>query len=274
MSYVIPGNVLWCFFQGIEQRKIFGTPLDCMEKFRILENANILSHGLEIFLIPDKLKNFDEFEPWFYSKYSKLKYKTVHIGDRNERFLIDSDTIYNKLEILSKILERLEVNTIILHANHLLHEQKTTKELLNSVLPRTTICVENTGFESELGSGIEDLVQIFKEYPEYKLCLDVCHINDYVNYSLEEFVSVEMLRSRIVQIHFSYSSRLDKENLYAKMGFKGHEPYHALWSVIGKFPSRKSMDFFRKYPIVIEGVVPMQDKSLRYLRREVELINS
>ena len=172
------------------------------------------------------------------------------------------------------MLERLEVDTIILHANHLLHGQKTTKELLDSVLPGTTICVENTGFGSEPGSGIEDLVQIFKEYPEYKLCLDVCHINDYVNYSLEEFVSVEMLQSRIVQIHFSYSTRLDKENLYAKMGFRGHEPYHALWSVVGKFPSRKSMNFFRKYPIVIEGAVPMQDKSLQYLRREVELINS
>jgi len=274
MSYVIPGNVLSYFFRGVEQRKIFGTPLDCMEKFRILEKTNLLSQGLEIFLIPNKLRSFDEFEPWFCSKYSRLKYKTVHIGDQNEGFLIDSDKISNKLEILSKMLERLEVDTIILHANHLLHEQKTTKGLLDSVLPRTSICVENTGFESERGSGIEDLIQIFKKYPEYKLCLDVCHINDYVNYSLEEFISVEMLRSRIVQIHFSYSTRLDKENLYAKMGFGGHEPYHALWSVIGKFPSRKSMEFFRKYPIVIEGVVPMQDKSLQYLRREVELINS
>jgi len=142
------------------------------------------------------------------------------------------------------------------------------------VLPGTTICVENTGFGSEPGSGIEDLVQIFEEYPEYKLCLDVCHINDYVNYSLEEFFSVEVLRSRIAQIHFSYSTRLDKENLYAEMGFRGHEPYHALWSVVRKFPSRKSMNLLRKYPIVIEGVVPMQDKSLQYLRREVELINS
>ncbi len=274
MSYVIPGNVLWYFFQGIEQRKIFGTPLDCMEKFRILEKANLLSQGLEIYLIPHRLRSFDEFEPWFYSKYSRLKYKTVHIGDQNEGFLIDSDKIYNKLEILSKMLERLEVDTIILHANHLLHEQKTTKELLDSVLPGTTVCVENTGFGSKQGSGIEDLVQIFKEYPKYKLCLDVCHIYDYVDYSLEDFFSVEMLRSRIVQIHFSYSTRFDKENLYAKIGFRGHKPYHALWSVIGKFPSRKSMDFLRKYPIVIEGAVPMQDKSLQYLRREVELINS
>ena len=73
MSYIVPGTgVLWYFCTDAEQRmKLLGTPLDCMKKFRILEEKNALFQGLEIFLMPEKLRGVDDFEPWFYTQISK-----------------------------------------------------------------------------------------------------------------------------------------------------------------------------------------------------------
>ena len=276
MSYIVPGTgVLWYFCTDAEQRmKLLGTPLDCMMKFRILEEKKALSQGLEIFLMPNKLRGIDDFEPWFYSQFSKLKYKSVHIGDMEQEFLIRSRGISEKLDILSRMLKGLEVDTVIIHAHHFQHEPIKVKRVLNALLPHVEIYIENNGFESGYGSCVDDLIQIFNDCPEFKLCLDICHIKDHENFTFDDFVLVDALRDRIKQIHFSYSSRLDKENLYAKKGYINYDPHHALWSIIGKIPSRKTKEFIRQYPVILEGVIPREDSNLTYLKKEVELLDS
>jgi hypothetical protein len=276
MSYIVPGTgVLWYFRTDAEQRmKLLGTPLDCMMKFKMLEEKRALSQGLEISLIPNKLRGIDDFEPWFYSQFSKLKYKSVHIGDMEPEFLTSSKCISEKLDILSKMLKDLEVDTVIIHAHHFQHEPIKVKKVLDAFLPHVEIYIENNGFGSGCGSRVDDLIQIFNDCPEFKLCLDICHIKDHENFTFDDFVSVDALRDRIKQIHFSYSSRLEKENLYANKGYINYDPHHALWSIIGKTPSSKTKEFIRQYPVILEGVIPREDSNLAYLKKEVELLDS
>ena len=118
------------------------------------------------------------------------------------------------------------------------------------------------------------MIRIFNVCPEFKLCLDICHIKDHEGFILDDFLLVDTLRDRIKQIHFSYSSRLDKENLYAKKGYVNYDPHHALWSIAGRSPSRKTKEFIRQYPVILEGVIPREDSNLTYLKKEVELLDS
>jgi len=275
MSYVIPAmNTLWFYFTDEKHRRLMhGTPADCMRKFKVLEEMRVLSQGLEIFLSPSKLKDVNEFETWFFTKFSKLKYRTVHIGEAEKDFLLNSEAMYDKMKILFEILNHLEVEVIILHAHHLFNERHKIKEFLDFVLPNTRICVENNGFDNEWGHSIEGLKEIFDDCPEYDLCLDIAHIKDVKKFALEKIVSVECLRSRIRQIHFSYSTRFASENLYAKQGYHGYEPLHGLWSVIGISPSKRTKEFIRKFPVILEGIVPREDVYLDFLKQEIELLN-
>jgi len=266
-------NTLWFYFPNEKNRRLLhGTPADCMRKFQVLEKMEALNEGLEIFLVPAKLQGINEFEPWFYDKFSKLRYKTVHIADSEDDFLLNSD-IFDKLIILQEMLDRLDVKALIIHAHHFHRGREITKELLSSALPGIQIYIENNGFDKEWGSNIQDLEEIFNDCPKYKLCLDIAHVKDFKKSSLKEFLSVESLRCRIEEIHISYSTHFDVEDLYAKRGYPGYSPFHALWSVIGLSPSEKTKQFIRKYPVVVEGVVPGEDKYLDFLKHEVELLS-
>lgn len=274
MSLILPAmNTLWfCFPDEKNRRLLHGTPEDCMRKFKVLENMGVLDQGLEIFLSPTKLQRVNEFDSWFYEKFSKLKYKTVHIGDGQHDFLLNFHGIYDKLKLLSKMLERLEVTAIIIHAHHLRYYRSQIKDLFSSAMHKTEIYVENNSFENEWGHSIEGLLEIFKDCPEYWLCLDIAHIKDLKKFTLKEFLSHDDLRDRIRQIHFSYSTRYDNENLYAKLGYPGYEPLHALWSVIGASPSTETIEFVCQYPVVLEGVVPPEEMHSDLLMRELRIL--
>lgn len=273
MSFVVPASsVLWYFFSDKEYLKRYlGTPRDTMEKFSILNEKKAINDGLELFLLPEKIDNVDEFKPWFYRKFSKLKYKTVHIADSDDNFLHDIERASNKLLLLSKILQELEVDKIILHAHYLKSNQKQIAGFIGSVLPGVTIYVENNGAEGLYGSRIEDLTEIMDNCKEFNICLDICHLKDVKGCTLDDFVASELLKSRIAEIHFSYSTYIDGQNSNVSKKSINYNPNHALWSVVGKIPSKKTMEFVRQFPVVLEGVIPVEDRELEFLNREQKI---
>ena len=272
MHSSFPGSgVLWFFFNKGKDLENIGTPFDIKRKFQLLEEKKALNNGFEMFLIPSKLKSVDDFDSLFYSKISKLKYKTVHIADSDKEFLLDPNNFEKKLPILTAILENFETNTIVLHAHHLLNERIKKRDLIKSLMPKAIICVENNGADCIEAGSPEALVQIFKDYPAFKLCLDLCHVTD-LNYSLTDFIESDALKERVQQIHFSYSVKSHDKNLYAEKGYDCN-PHHALWSVVEKFPSSDTMNFSIKYPVIIEGVVPYEDSNLDLLKKEFEVFD-
>lgn len=270
-SPVPSSGVLWFFFNKGKDISNIGTPFDLMRKFQLLEEKKALNNGFEMFLIPSKLKGIDDFDSLFYSKISKLKYKTVHIADSDNEFLLNPDKFVEKIGILLAMLENFETDTIVLHAHHLLNELIKKRDLIKSLMPRVVIYVENNGADGIKGSSPEALVQIFKDNPEFKFCLDLCHIKD-LNYSLNDFIGNDALNERVRQIHFSYSVKLHDENIYAEKGYNCN-PHHALWSVAKKLPSSDTINFLKKYPVIIEGVVPYEDSNMDLLKKEYELFD-
>jgi hypothetical protein len=276
MTPVLPAmNTIWFWFRPeADRRRFHGTPEDVMRKFQAFHACGHLEQGLEIFIIPSRLKASTGFCSWFYKGFSQLPYRTVHIAEGEEDFLVESETAFDDLQRLARELKRLEVDTIILHAHHLRKERHKSGKLLQEVLSGITICVENNGFDNPWGACPESLLEIFHDLPEFKLCLDICHVKDYPERSLSDFTDNEELASRLTEIHFSYSTRQIGYDPYVPRGYSGYGPYHALFSVLGKCPSKKTKEFISNYPVVLEGIVPREDKEMEFLRLETECIHT
>ena len=269
MRIAVPAtSVLWFF----NPHSDYGTASDAMEKYRTLEENSALNGGLEILLLPRKLRSIDDFDPWFNTAFSRLRHRSVHIGDADEHFLAGADGMTGKLELLAEIMERMGADRIVVHASHLLRDRMRKREILQKIFPRTTVLVENNGWDSAEGSSPEVLSDIFRDCPKFQLCLDVCHTMDcFGDYLPKTFTSMPELMERIGQIHFSCSMAKYPEDSYAVKGFTGYIPGHALWSVIGESPHPDLMMFVERYPVVLEGVQPPEDHSLNYLKNELML---
>jgi len=267
MPIVYPAmNTVWFWFDKKNRRKLHGKPQDVMRKYDLLISLQPDMSGLEIFIDPERLVHENEFTNSFYKKYSELRHKSVHIGNSNENFL-DDFSIEKKLSILSKIMDSLQSDVIILHAHHLKKNRKKRKEKLLSVLPNKQICIENNGFDNLWGGSINGLVEIFTDCPEFMFCLDIAHVKDF-NYQLKDFYSNSLLSEKIKEIHYSYSTYYCEKDPYEDQGYKNYNPFHALFSVLGLSPSKKTKEFILKYPIIIEGIIPKEDIDLEYLKKE------
>lgn len=274
MPAIIPAmNTTWFWFDKKNRRALHGTPLDVMRKFELLSSLCHEMNGIEIFLFPKNIESPVPFTNSFYRKFSKLNYKSVHIGDPNSGFLYNTPAIAEKLRILATILDRLETEILVLHAHHFAIQRSRIRDLLSTVLPNVTVCIENNGFDNEWGGSIEGLTEILLDCPNFKFCLDVAHVKDFADkYRMREFCSNELLFSRIHEIHYSYSTYHCQTDPYTSRGFPGYGPYHALFSVLGKSPSAETKDFIKKYPVIIEGILPKEDTSFNFLKQEAEIL--
>mgnify|MGYP002413040544 CR=1 FL=1 len=131
--------------------------------------------------------------------------------------------------------------------------------------------MENTGFNNHVGFRPEYLERLCRDLPECTVCLDIAHVQDFADLVLAGFIANPGIRQRIREIHFSYSTILLQEDIYATLGYPGYGPYHALYSLTGVRPDPGMLEFIRNFPIVLEGVVPLEDQALDFLRAEMAI---
>lgn len=272
MKSVIPAmNCLWFWFDKATRRALHGTPEDCKRKYRILEEAGFAQNGVEFFIMPDRIADSPPFGREFSRRYAKSPFKCVHIGHGDADFL-DHPEMPGHLDALRGMLEDLDTDAVVLHAHHLKNNRKNRRDLLVAHLPETVVLVENNGFDSPWGSRPENLDGIFTDCPEFSMCLDIAHIWDFNDLSLDEFLLRPVLSTRIREIHWSYSTHRLSYDPYLSMGYPGYGPFHALFSVLDKVPERQVAAFVSGYPVVIEGILPREDSKMNYLDREIQLI--
>ena len=264
-------NTLWFCFDKRTRRALHGTPQDVMRKFDALHSVGLCSEGLEIFLIPERLKHSPDFTPAFYKTFSGFSHRAVHIGETDVNFL-DSKTAATDLANLSKVLQKLRARYVVIHAHHLRENRQARERLLRSALGGFRILVENNGFDYPWGGKVESVSEILSDCPEFGFCLDIAHVKDFMNSPLEAFISNELLMSRLAEVHYSYSTILVDGDPYEEKGFYGYGPYHAMFSVLGLGPSHRTREFISNYPVIIEGIVPAEDKNLDFLRKEIEIL--
>jgi len=272
---VIALNSLWFYFPDEKNRReLHGTPADCERKLAQLIKEDVFYDGIELYLEPLKLNKNLFFSQDFIAKFRKLKFRSIHIGSIEIDFLYQQERTYEKFKLLQKIFSQLDTFNLVVHAHHLKSNREEIRKLFDATLPGINIAVENNGFDSRFGSSAEDLNDIFSFFSEekYKFCLDICHCKDWEDKPIDSFFAKDELRKRIDEVHFSFSTYLDDFPQEECKRFDGEAPYHALWSYINKKISKTTMDLITRYPLVIEGCVPNDDKRLYFLKKEIDML--
>jgi hypothetical protein len=264
-------NTLWFWFDKQTRRALHGTPEDCFRKFRMLDSMGMCSNGLEIFLAPSKLGQARGFDPEFIRKFSKLTYRSVHIGEGDDDYL-DSRQAFDDLVRLGRTLEALETDNLVIHAHHLEKNRKPRVALMRAALGNTRILVENNGHDHPWGGSIQGLSAILNDCEDLFLCLDIAHIRDFPEVAINDYISNPLIVSRIQAIHYSYSTYPFERDAYEDKGFGGYRPLHALFSVMQAAPSRRTKAFVRRYPVVMEGILPPEDRQMRFLKEEAAIL--
>jgi hypothetical protein len=273
-SLVVPAmNALWFWFDKRTRRELHGTPPDVMRKHALLKEKDFPFEGLEIFLMPSRLSRQLDFTNSFVKEFRELKFKSIHIAETEAEFLLQDDAALN-LQKLFDVLTRLETSTIILHAHHLRCETKQKCAILLDALPGITICIENNGFDNPWGAGLEGLKHIFGTCPDLKFCLDLAHVKDFREGSLDAFLEADFLMERLVEIHWSCSTITMDHDPYPDHGHQAHGAYHGVFPACGIEPSARTASFACGYPVVMEGIVPTDDADFDLLRMERELIRT
>lgn len=270
---VVSTNTLWFYFPDEKHRRqLHGTVEDCERKLNVLLEQNVSLDGVELYLEPVKLESDSDFSSTFCERFRDLTYRSMHIGSGSNDFLHNTSFIGQKFDILSRLLKKLDVRNVVVHAHHLKNRREEIRRLFSHKLPGINILVENNGFDNQWGSDINALSEIYKDFPDYGLCLDICHVFDWQKYRIDDFFQSNGLKDRVAEIHFSYSTYYTDIEQNDRNGFDGEKPYHALWSFVEKEPSAKTARAISQYPVVIEGCVPYGDRDLKYLKREIDLL--
>ena len=269
-NYIVPStsSIQFCFSKTDFMHN--GTPRFVEKSFYFLNTHKLVNEGCEFFLMPSKLSSLTNFKKQFVELFRTLKYKVIHISEKDDILL--QNGYYKKLKILNDILKRLKTDKVVVHANFFQNNRRLKREIFLNVLDDVQIIVENNGFDNEWGSNIDNILDIFSDCPEFKFCLDIAHVKDLKQYSLDDFINNEQLLNKLTEIHYSYSTRFCTKDPYKDVGFHGYAPFHALFSILKLKPSKKTKKFIRKYPIVMEGLVPKEDKELQYLKKEMEIL--
>jgi len=250
--------------------KLNGTLRGVMDKFDILYRAGFLKDGVEIFLNPGKLSQGSQFTPEFICQFRSLPYRSVHIDHADSNFLDDASSP-KAFKNLSDTLRAINPQIIIIHASHLKHNRGYRRQLLLDTLGEWQVLVENNGFDNPWGGSTEGLHEVLNDFPEFNFCLDIAHVKDFRDRTLENFISSPALLSRLRQIHYSYSTIQLDHDPYEKKGYPGYGPYHAMFSVMGMTPSDRTLKFISQYPIVLEGVLPAEDKNFELMKKEMQV---
>jgi len=254
-------------------RPRLGRPEDMLRNFKVFEKAGVLQNGIQFYFILDEITEIDPFPQLFYDKILKLTYKSIHLGGKGQDFLLHIENFKDKLRYFKVLLDRLGIENIIVHAQHFKKKRIYLRDMFMKYLPNINILIENEGQTDKWASSIEGLTELFNDCPEFKCCLDICHVHEIEDYTLSDLIDVEVIKSRIKEISISYCSKKLGYDPYAKAGYLGYGPNHALFSVINEKISKNTKEFISQYPVVMEGVILREDKELNYIKEEIKLLS-
>lgn len=256
-------------------RRLQATPAGCMERLALYDDRGLAEEGAELVLAPRKLDSVPGFDPAFYDLVRDRPYVTIHLDDRDFDFLSAPDA-RDAMRALGREAGRVNAAGIVIHASHLRHDLPARRQLLAETLPsETVVMVENNGMDSAWGYDLRNLRWILEQCPEFRVVLDIAHLDEVADgLTLDDVRAEPLIVSRIAQIHYSRSTALAADCPYADRGLREYRPMHSLFSVLGMEPDADTLDFVRRFNVVAEGLQPLEDQAMEHMRQEMDLVRA
>lgn len=265
-------NILWFWFANCDDPAIIGSVEDIERKWLLFRELGGIDDGAELYCFPSALPPAEYISEKLCADLNARAYVTLHIGERDQDFLFNIKDIRQQLHNVRAFMRRLGTQRLILHATHFQRDIEAAGRLLAEACPDCEILVENTGHNNEWGHEISHLSEIFSAFPEFRWCLDICHVEDFPDMRLEQFLDKPVLAKRLAQIHYSCSTKRLGYNPYERQGIVKHSTYHALFSIAKQEPRPLVHSLVQEVPTVIEGILPAEDRELRWIKEERRLL--
>lgn len=263
-------NCLYFWFDKSMDGRIEGVE----EKFWIMHEKGLTKNGFEMFLIPALFTGAEIFSDKFLETVKGIPGITVHIGDKNHYFLFENG-IEKKMEKLSDIMSLIGAKSVVLHASNFQRDRKKLRKLFTDCMPGTEIWIENDGFQSEWGYMPENILKIFEDFPDAGFVFDFAHVDEIPGRRcVTDYLGERNLFKKIVEVHCSFSNVSAGVDLYERAGYPGYRPYHGLFSLLGMKFNFQELDELKSIRRVIEGVVPREDREMKYLEKELNIFSS
>lgn len=237
------------------QRRIFSFALGNIWRWATSKNIDVLMDyakkldisGVEItFASKEELYFFklsEDNESWL----KRLDYVTIHAPFKLVRESENDKELIKQLDIISRLYTDINAKNVIIHPDDLPAPEILKKYNFN-------ISTENLPPNNYI--TISDLKNVFNQYPEIGLCLDVSHA--YLMSKNETGKLIEAFKNKISQIHFS--------GTYKK------QDHQSLRNVTKAFLSSIQPVKELNVPIVIEEDI--ETKNLRYLKEEIKYVKN
>lgn len=245
---------------------------DLEQKFRFMFNAGLTKNGFECYLDPLMLGNDDIPSELLVREFLATPAKTLHIGNPDHDFLVRAG-VGEKLRNLKRIMDILDLDTIVVHVSSFRLERGRIRALLNETMPDVKLWLENDGFQDAWGYWPENCEAVLRDIPEARFVFDFAHVFEVEpRCAVDDFLKRDIFMERMEEVHCSWSNVTSPVDRYEAAGYPGYKPYHALFSIVGLTPGDAMMETLRPCRKVVEGVVPREDAMMDCLRRELEML--
>lgn len=127
----------------------------------------------------------------------KNKYNVFHAPTKNIIYK-DEEKSNKVLKKIKELYNKLNCKIVVFHYNNFKDPSYVADKLLG-----LNLCIENLDLRRAEENYIEKMKMFFENYPNFSLCLDVCHVLEHSKKDLFELI--RLFKNKIKLTHWSYT---------------------------------------------------------------------
>lgn len=248
-------------------------PYDLAAYVALLRGLDLPFAGIDLYLDANPAAALPAFDDASRRYLAELELRAVHIDlfRFDWRTAVDEAQLSAALRYVGQFARDVEATHLVVHGEFLGRDAEERCARMRAALPEGVVLAAELVAEGGCYATHPDhLERALAADPELQLVPDTAHMQDF-DYPWQQVFLNPTLRARICMVHTSNHARHLGESLYGDTR-EGREAVHALCIADeGRFPPDYLREL-RRYPLVLEGIVPRGAEGVELLRREVAFL--
>jgi hypothetical protein len=247
-------------------------PYDPLTSIHLIKKYDLPLDGVDIWFFATKDSIIPEFDQATIEFLNSMELLSVHTDfyDYNWRGEVDFNEFRQRLRTINNMCLQLGARDFTVHADFLIRYPEQIMSMLKTELPNVHISFEFMDKEKIYGNHPNHFKDIFKKDTSFGLVMDLAHLQDFLGeFDWTDFFYDPFLENRITYVHASNHAHMLQKNFYSGLGFKNMNAVHVLCKSDISLFSNELLDECRKYPIVIEGIIPPGEVGIELLLQEI-----
>jgi len=252
-------------------------PYDANKSINFIRDLNLPFDGIDIWVFATKDSKIPVFDTSAIKYLKSKELISVHTDfyDINWQHRIDFIEISQRLKNIFKFCKDIGAKDLVLHADFLVTHSLQILPLLKHELPDIRISFEFMDKDKFYGNHPDHFKRIFQLDDTFGLVVDLAHLQDFQDiFDWKSLFLEPFLYKHITFVHISSHSYILHKNYYEHHGVKNINAVHSLSHFDQSLFSSDLMRNCRKFPLVIEGIVPPGNIGKKLLIKEINWLRN